>query len=83
MGRTNPTETQLIEAEQALWQPFRRALRAEDREVFDELWRYARYHAVPASMANRPVPFDGFLIAMLVGLALELHKLRLKASAQP
>jgi hypothetical protein len=83
MGRTNPTETQLIEAELALWQPFRRALREEDKALFDELWRNVRYHAVPASMANRPVPFDGFLIAMLLGLAIELNKLRLKASAQP
>ena len=83
MGRTNPTETQLLEAEEALWQPFRRALRVEDREVFDELWRFARFHAVPASMANRPVPFDAFLIAMLLGLAIKLDKLRLKASTQP
>jgi len=79
MGRTLATMVQLIEAEAAVWQAFRRALRAEDRVAFDRLWRYARYHAVPASMANRPVPFEALLMAMLVELAKELDQVRLKA----
>jgi hypothetical protein len=82
MGRTLATTVQLIQAEEAVWQAFRRALRTEDREAFDRLWRHVRFHAVPASMANRPVPFEALLMAMLVGIAKELDEIRLKASTQ-
>jgi hypothetical protein len=69
MGRTLATIVQILQAEEAAWQGFRRALRQEDREAFDRLWRYARYHAVPESMANRPVPLEAIVMAMLLGLA--------------
>ena len=76
MGRTLGTIVQVIQAEEHVWQAFRRALRIEDREAFDRLWRHVRNHAVPASMANRPVPMEAILMAMVVGLAKELDELR-------
>ncbi len=68
MGRTLPTITMTLDAEREAWKHFRRALRKEDQEAFDALWRFARRHAAPAAMASRPVPFDAALMGMLVGL---------------
>ena len=77
MGRTLPTIIQALQAEEAVWKHFRRALRREDQEAFDALWRWARRHAAPAAMASRPMPFEAALMGMLVSLArlvLELEK---------
>jgi hypothetical protein len=72
---------QTLQAEEEAWKLFRRALRKEDQEAFDALWRFARYHAAPASMASRPMPFEAALMAMLVALErqfLELERLEKK-----
>jgi hypothetical protein len=68
MGRTLPTVIQLIHGEEELWKHFRRSLRKEDQEAFDQLWRFCRRHAAPICMASRPVPNDALVMAMLVGL---------------
>ena len=84
MGRTLPTIVQSLQAEEEAWKLFRRALRKEDQDAFDALWRFARYHAAPASMASRPMPFEAALMAMLVALErqfLEMEKLEKKRSA--
>ena len=68
---------QTLQAEEQAWKLFRRALRKEDQEAFDALWRFARYHAAPASMASRPMPFEAALMAMLVAMErqiLEIEK---------
>ena len=72
MGRTLPTITQTLQAEEESWRHFRRALRKEDQEAFDALWRYARRHAAPAAMASRPMPIEAFFMAILVGLGREV-----------
>ena len=81
MGRTLPTIVQSLQAEEAAWKLFRRALRREDQEAFDTLWRFARFHAAPASMASRPMPFEAALMAMMVAVErqiMELEKNRSK-----
>jgi hypothetical protein len=72
MGRTLPTIVRTLQAEEEAWKLFRRALRKEDQEAFDALWRFARYHAAPASMASRPMPFEAALMAMLVAVERQL-----------
>jgi hypothetical protein len=67
MGRTLPTVVQLIRAEEEAWKHFRRALRKEDQEAFDELMRLMRRHTAPICMAGRAVPYDAVVMAMLVG----------------
>lgn len=67
-----PTIVQTLQAEEQAWKLFRRALRKEDQEAFDALWRFARYHAAPASMASRPMPFEAAIMAMLVALERQL-----------
>lgn len=69
---------QTLQAEQEAWKLFRRALRKEDQEAFDALWRFARYHAAPASMASRPMPFEAALMAMLVAMERQLLELEKK-----
>jgi hypothetical protein len=59
---------QSLQAEEEAWKLFRRALRKEDQEAFDALWRFARFHAAPASMASRPMPFEAALMAMMVAV---------------
>ena len=72
-----------LQAEEEAWKLFRRALRKEDQEAFDALWRFARYHAAPASMASRPMPFEAALMAMMVAVErqiMEMEKLEKKRS---
>ena len=42
MGRTVPTFTMVLQQEMESWSKFRRALRREDQEAMDELFRAAR-----------------------------------------
>jgi len=72
VGRTLPTVTQLLEMEKDSWSHFRRALRKEDQAAFDALWRWARRHSAPLSMASRAVPLEGIVMAMLLEIAKRL-----------
>ncbi len=83
MGRTVPSVVQLIEGEKEAWKHFRRALRTEDQEAFDALWRYCRYHAAPICMASRSVPHDAMVMAMLVGLFKRLAVLETNVGTGP
>ncbi|MBI5596096.1 MAG: hypothetical protein HY928_08420 [Elusimicrobia bacterium] len=77
MGRTLPTIIRALDMEREDWNSFRRALRREDQEAFDALWRLARRHAAPAAMASRAVVLETVLMAMLVGVmraVLELER---------
>ena len=75
MGRTLPTSVQSLRAELEGWKHYRRALRKEDQEAFDELWRFALYHAAPAAMASRPMPMESALMSMLVGLQKKIREI--------
>jgi len=71
MGRTLPSFMQVILNEQASLAKFRRVLRAEDQDAFDDLFRMARYHVAAAAYASHALPFEVMLLAML----LEEHKI--------
>ncbi len=83
MGRTLPTIIQMIRFEEEQWQAYRRALRQEDRDLFDSLWRSVRHYAVSAQMANRPVPFEGLLFSMILGVLKEVREHRFPYSPPP
>jgi len=78
MGRTLPSFMQVILAEQASLAKFRRALRQEDQEVFDDLFRMAHAHSAESASASHALPFEVMLLAML----LEEHKLVLQLQRQ-
>jgi hypothetical protein len=66
MGRTVLPFTQELYREEESWASFRRALRREDRELFDALFAAARYHTAACTCAGRPVPFDAVLMSILI-----------------
>ena len=70
MGRTVPTFTNLIDAELASWSKFRRGLRKDDQEVFDEIFRAAKLHLAENFYAMRAIPFE----SMMMSILLEQHK---------
>jgi hypothetical protein len=75
MGRTLATSTQLVDQEIEAWSKFRRALRKEDQEAFDDLLTYARFHAAAAAYASRVVPFETMLMTMLIEQQKVIHSL--------
>lgn len=76
MGRTLPTQIQLLHEAEEEWRCFRRALRREDQELFDNLWSYARHHSPAASMAERLLPFEAHCLSMILGLAREIREIK-------
>jgi hypothetical protein len=66
MGRTLATFTQLIAQEVSSWRAFRRALRREDQEYLDGLFRAAKYHVAAGSYASKASPFEAMVVAMLI-----------------
>jgi hypothetical protein len=70
MGRTLPSITQEFLEEQAAFSRFRRALRRSDQLALDDLFAAAHKHLAAAAHAAHPLPFETFLLAML----LEEHK---------
>lgn len=81
MGRTVPTMTQIVAQEEANFAPFRRALRKEDRAIFDRLFAAARHHTAPAAYLSRSVPFEVILLAMLLEMAKHVDALRAQVEA--
>lgn len=76
MGRTLPTYRNVLDEIAADWEGFRRALRAEDRERFDEMMRRARLHASAAGYDVRLDPSDSVFISILLEHEKELRSLR-------
>lgn len=76
MGRTLPTFNLYLDHEKAQWTPFRRALRREDQRAFDKLFVMAKRHMAEAAHAARPVPFDAFIVTILIEQQKEIEALR-------
>jgi len=78
MGRTVPTFTMVIQAEMETWTKFRRGLRREDQEAFDELFRAARLQLAGSAYAARPIPFESIVMSMLIMQQRMIKELRLR-----
>ena len=76
MGRTIATFHQLIEQTQARFAKFRRALRREDQQVFDELFARVKYYAASGSFEAAWEPLEAIFLAMLVAQQKQLDALR-------
>jgi hypothetical protein len=70
MGRTLPSVTQVFLKEQESFLRFRRALRRSDQKALDDLFAAAHKHLAAAAYASHALPFEAFLLSML----LEEHK---------
>ena len=76
MGRTLPSATQLMLNEEAALTRFRRALRRRDQLVFDDLFTAAQQHISATAYAAHALPFETFLMAMLIEEHKEVMRLR-------
>jgi hypothetical protein len=70
MGRTLPTISHQFSEAEASFSRFRRALRRSDQVALDDLFASARQHLAAAAYAAHVLPFETFLLSML----LEEHK---------
>lgn len=76
MGRTVTSITQTFLKERAAFARFRRALRSSDQQVLDDLFTSAQKHLAAASYASHALPFETFLLAMLLEEHKEVVRLR-------
>jgi hypothetical protein len=76
MGRTLPSITQTFLQEQGSFARFRRALRRTDQLALDDLFSAARQHLAAAAYASHALPFEVFLLAMLLEEHKEVRRLR-------
>lgn len=83
MGRTVATFHQLIEQSRARFAKFRRALRHEDQQVFDELFERVKYYAASGSFEAAWDPLDAVFLALLLEQQKELRALRERLRACP
>jgi hypothetical protein len=76
MGRTLPSITQAFLMEQDSFGRFRRALRRSDQLALDDLFSSARQHLAAAQYAAHALPFEVFLLSMLLEEHKEVMRLR-------
>src|ERR1700731_2450827 len=66
MGRTVPTFRQLIDDAITRWSKFRRALRREDQEYFDRLFRRVRTYTQAATYQASDNPMEAILLSIAI-----------------
>jgi hypothetical protein len=71
-----------LEQEIQDWQKFRRALRKEDQNVFDQLFEKARLHSEAGGSAGRSWPFETVLVSILLEQEKALAELRLRINGR-
>ena len=76
MGRTLKSITQVFLEEEQSFSRFRRALRRSDQLVLDDLFASARQHIAAAAFASHALPFEVFLLSMLLEEHKEVVRLR-------
>ena len=76
MGRTDPSVKQAFLDQQGSFSRFRRALRRSDQLVLDDLFASARQHLAAAAYASHVLPFEVFLLSMLLEEHKEVMRLR-------
>jgi hypothetical protein len=81
MGRTLPAVTQTFLQEQEAFARFRRALRRSDQLALDDLFAAAHQHLAAAAYASHALPFETFLLAMLLEEHKEVMRLRQQVEA--
>lgn len=64
MGRTNPTYRDVLRALDNQWSDYRRGLRREDQQRFDQLFAYIRAHADASGYLNHTEPFYPALVSI-------------------
>lgn len=76
MGRTVQPFSMVLAEQQKRFGNFRRTLRKQDQELFDELFERARLHAQAAVQAANPEPMESIFISVLIEMLREEKHLR-------
>ena len=76
MGRTLPTASMLVQQEEQSFARFRRALRRSDQVALDDLFASVHQHLAAAQYAAHALPFEVFLLSMLLEEHKEVMRLR-------
>lgn len=76
MGRTVTPFSIVLAEEETRLKKLRRALRAEDRAYFDQLFEYARLNVQAGVQAAAPEPMDSVIFLMLVQMQKEIQELK-------
>lgn len=74
MGRTNSTYRNHLDNFIDSFNPFRRALRQENKEHLDNLWEKAFSHSSAAAYMNSSDPGLPAMISMMLGLQKQLNE---------
>ncbi len=78
MGRTVPSYRIALEEEIIAWEGFRKALRMEDTEAFEQMMNACRSHASAASNATRPDILEAMLMSILLSQQKEIMEIKQK-----
>jgi hypothetical protein len=81
VGKTVESYRVALDREVQRWSGFARALRKEDRIVFDQLMDICRNFASAGSNATRPVLFEAMVMSILLHQQMSLNKLEKKLLA--
>ena len=81
MGKTVPSYRVALDHEIQRWSGFARALRQEEREVFEQLMDICRNYASAASNATRPVLFEAMVMTILLDQQKTINQLEKKLQA--
>ena len=76
MGNSNSTVTDILHSEEKNLAKYRRALRREHQLVFDDLFIAAYKHRAASSLSGHLLPFETFLLSMLIEEHAEVMRLR-------
>jgi hypothetical protein len=76
MGRTVLPFSMVLAEQQKRLAQFRRSLRKQDQELFDELFERARLHVQAAVQAANPEPMESIFISVLIEMLREEKHLR-------
>lgn len=66
MGRTLPSAMEVFDRELGHWMKFRRALRRDEQQLFDELFLQARRHIAAMAYLANAVPMESVFLAMFL-----------------
>lgn len=64
MGRTNPTYRDVLQRIESQWADYRRGLRREQQQQFDQLFEYIRSHSDASGYLNHTEPFYPALVSI-------------------
>ena len=66
MGRTVPTFRNMIDLFELEWNDYKRALRKNDKKIFEKLLNHARKHGASGTNMVNPNPFEPIVISILI-----------------